>query len=70
MAHCMLLIVSVDVTFHILQGSLESGQVFDSSKDKNPIPFVLGEGRVIQGTLNKRILNAVIILIIVILPKY
>ena len=34
-----------------LQGTLENGQVFDTSRQPNrgPLPFKLGEGRVIPG---------------------
>lgn len=31
------------------RGSLDSGQIFDSSHDREPLEFTLGEGRVIAG---------------------
>jgi len=31
------------------QGSLDDGQVFDSSQDREPLEFTIGEGRVIAG---------------------
>ena len=31
------------------EGSLDSGQVFDSSKGKDPLEYVVGEGKVIPG---------------------
>ena len=35
----------------LLQGTLETGDIFDSSRqgDRGPLPFKLGEGRVIPG---------------------
>jgi peptidylprolyl isomerase len=30
-------------------GTFDSGSVFDSSKDRDPLPFKLGEGHVIKG---------------------
>ena len=33
-------------------GSFENGEVFDSSKDGSPLPFVLGQGQIIPGFEN------------------
>ena len=41
------------VHISVFQGTLESGTVFDTSKQPNrgPLPFKLGEGKVIPGKL-------------------
>ncbi|MCX6149146.1 MAG: FKBP-type peptidyl-prolyl cis-trans isomerase [Ignavibacteriales bacterium] len=33
-------------------GRLESGQIFDSSKNSNPFEFTIGDGSLIQGFSN------------------
>ena len=33
-------------------GKLDSGQVFDSSKDREPLEFKIGEGKLIPGFEN------------------
>jgi FKBP-type peptidyl-prolyl cis-trans isomerase len=38
------------VKIYMLQGKLETGQIFDASKEE-PIKFKLGEGRVIKGNI-------------------
>lgn len=38
-----------------VQGSLENGQVFDSSLERDPFPVKLGAGQVIKGKPTDRV---------------